>query len=121
MTTRLSPQAFDDLVEFLADIEHARWSHWQLYMHGKCARLPDGSLTVPADLAQRWERQATTPYAQLSESEKRSDREQVHHYLFAVMEAFGIVPPEGAKPAEGRSSSKKTAANEHGVTGKQTV
>jgi hypothetical protein len=64
-------------VEALADIEHARWAKWQAYLHGRCTRNADGSLTIPVDLVARWERQIATPYAELTEREKDSDREQV--------------------------------------------
>lgn len=69
------------LVEELASIEHERWAHWQQYLHEKGVRQPDGSLILPAELVIRWEFQMTTPYAELSEAEKQSDREQVHRYL----------------------------------------
>jgi hypothetical protein len=65
------------VVEELACAEHARWAKWQAHLHGRCIRNPDGSLTIPADLVARWERQIATPYAELTEREKDSDREQV--------------------------------------------
>lgn len=71
----------DALIEELAAIEHARWAHWQRYMHDQCDRLSDGRLVIPAELVQRWETQIETPYDQLSEREKRSDREQVDKVL----------------------------------------
>lgn len=77
------------LMEKLADIEHERWSHWQRYMHGKGARQPDGSLILPPDLVAQWDRQLSTPYAELSEHEKESDREQVRKYLPVIMKAIG--------------------------------
>lgn len=64
-------------IEMLADIEHQRWAHWQAYLHSKCERQSDGSLVIPADLVQRWERQIETPYAELTAIEKKSDQEQV--------------------------------------------
>lgn len=72
------------VVEELAAIEHERWSHWQRYLHSRCSAAPDGSLTIPAELAQEWTRQLQTPYAGLSEAEKDSDREQVARYLPVV-------------------------------------
>lgn len=69
------------LIEELAAIEHERWSHWQKYLHEKCKKNEDGSLTIPADLVSRWTKQANTDYFELSESEKNSDREQVLLYM----------------------------------------
>ena len=69
------------LVEQLAAIEHERWSHWQRYVHSKCIPQSDGSLTIPAALVARWEKQILTKYADLEEQEKESDREQVRKYL----------------------------------------
>lgn len=69
------------LLERLAAIEHERWSHWQQYLHSKSKRNADGSLTIPADLVSRWERLMRTPYAELAEDERESDRDQVRRYL----------------------------------------
>lgn len=82
----------DELFEQLAAIEHERWADWQKYMHGRCVKNPDGSLTIPADLVERWERQIVTPYEQLTEAEKASDREQVHRYWHLVRSAKVIEP-----------------------------
>lgn len=70
-----------ELLEKLAAIEHERWAHWQQYVHGHCESTSDGSLIIPATLAQRWQTQIDTRYADLSETEKDSDREQVRRYL----------------------------------------
>lgn len=71
----------DELVEKLAEIEHARWADWQRWVHDRCVANEDGSLTIPAGNVARWERQIATPYADLSEPEKQSDRDQVARYL----------------------------------------
>ena len=76
------------VVEQLADIEHERWAHWQQYVHDQCERQDDGSLVIPADLAERWQVQIETRYAELSEREKDSDREQVRRYLPYVLDAL---------------------------------
>ncbi|GAA2552397.1 hypothetical protein GCM10010435_23370 [Winogradskya consettensis] len=78
-----------DVVEILAAMEHERWSHWQRYLHSRCARTADGSLVIPAELVARWERQIATPYADLTEPEKDSDREQVMRYLPIIEAAWG--------------------------------
>lgn len=77
----MPPQFPSDLLEQLAAIEHERWSHWQRYMHEKARRNDDGSLTLPAALVSRWERLMHTPYSQLTDEERESDREQVRRYL----------------------------------------
>ncbi len=78
-----------ELFENLARIEHERWSDWQKYMHSKgkkvVSSLPSfsistGDLIIPSVLVEQWERQIATPYSELSEKEKDSDREQVNRY-----------------------------------------
>jgi hypothetical protein len=73
--------ALESIFERLAHIEHERWSHWQRYVHGQSIRQADGSLLIPSDLVERWERQISTSYADLSDQEKNGDREQVRKYL----------------------------------------
>jgi hypothetical protein len=80
--------ALEAVLEQLATIEHERWAHWQRYMHGKAAKRPDGSLVIPADLVVRWEKQIATPYVELSDAEKESDRDQVRKYLPVITEAL---------------------------------
>lgn len=72
---------YDKFREHLAAIEHERWADWQRYLHSRCTGSADGSLTIPAELVSWWERQIATPYEELSEPEKQSDREQVDRYL----------------------------------------
>jgi hypothetical protein len=85
-----------DMIEVLASIEHDRWSMWQKYLHGKCERRDDGSLVIPSGLAARWERQAETPYSELSDQEKESDRVQVYDYWSYVRAFF---ESRGADPS----------------------
>lgn len=81
-------QILDDLVDELASIEHERWAHWQRYMHEKAIRQKDGSLLIPHDLVDKWERQISTPFDKLSDDEKDSDREQVAKYLPVIKAAL---------------------------------
>jgi hypothetical protein len=89
---QISQGTLDNLMETLAGVEHERWSHWQQYMHSKCERKSDGSLVIPAELVAQWERQIVTPYDDLSESEKQSDRDQVRRYLPIILKALGMAP-----------------------------
>jgi hypothetical protein len=77
------------LINELAAVEHERWSHWQRYMHSKGVRQADGSLILPSELVDRWERQAVTDYHSLPETEQESDREQVNRYLPIIAAALG--------------------------------
>ncbi len=53
------------LREQLADLEHEQWAHWTKYFLEN----------LNEDNRLRWGKQAITPYYQLSEKEKDSDRE----------------------------------------------
>ncbi|MFT9113838.1 MAG: hypothetical protein ABF443_06970 [Acetobacter malorum] len=71
-------------IDTLAAVEHQRWAHWQRYMHNQGIKLEDGALLLPADLVKRWERQMDTPFEELSEDEKDSDRDQVRQYISVI-------------------------------------
>lgn len=88
MTTEEAKQILNQLVERLAAIEHERWSHWQSYLHSCGTLQPSGSLLLPADLVAHWAEQMNTEYQALSDSEKESDRVQVHRYLPIIATAF---------------------------------
>lgn len=89
---RLSRLRDGDIIDALAAIEHERWAHWQRYLHTQCEPGPDGSLTIPAGLVRRWTDQMNTSYANLSEAEKESDREQVEQYLPIIEQAISQEP-----------------------------
>lgn len=72
-----------ELREKLAALEHDRWSRWEKYratvaggMHSSGDETHEG----------RWLRQSTTPYADLTEAEKESDRAEADRTL-TVLEA----------------------------------
>jgi len=70
----------NDVRELLAALEHEQWSHWTRYMlDSLAAQLGANGLPLEAFEAlpsvERWRRQIRTPYADLSEQEKESDRE----------------------------------------------
>jgi hypothetical protein len=75
----------DVLIEQLADAEHASWARWMEYLFSKCevhGLIQDtGKLCIPAGLVTHWKRQVQTPYADLSDREKQSDREAVARIL----------------------------------------
>ena len=74
-----------ELIEKLADIEHQRWSDW----HKHCRKN-----WTPENIA-RWDRQAETPYGQLSINEQDSDKREVNRYLPTVIEYLNPPRPAG--------------------------
>lgn len=80
-----SSKQYKELIEKLAAIEHERWAHWQSYLHSKCLKNDNGSLTIPAELVERWNKQIDTGYEELTEDEKESDREQVQKYFYLLV------------------------------------
>lgn len=73
------------LLEVVAAKQHEIWAHWQRYLHDKCEMTEIG-LLIPPELVNRWDRQIRTAYADLSETEKESDREQARKIILAVGE-----------------------------------
>lgn len=70
------------LLEKLSSIEHGRWSKWKKYIYSKCIpSSDDGIWQIGEEWLTKWQRQIDTPYEELSEKEKDSDREQVLSYL----------------------------------------
>ena len=70
-----------ELIEQLAEREHASWAHWMEYLFSKCEMLPDGSAVIPGEYVRHWQRQVLVPYELLSEKEKQSYRDEVAHIL----------------------------------------
>ena len=72
----------ENLLETLAELEHQQWAHWTKYMLDRLAQLEaklDGNAPYKAyfELSQQkqdWRRQIATPYSELTEKEKDSDR-----------------------------------------------
>ena len=88
------PKVDEELFEKLSEIEHQRWADWQKYVHNKGTKNDDGSITLPSHLVIQWERQINTPYAELSEREKESDREQVKRYFHLIEQGKPSVTKE---------------------------
>lgn len=69
------------LREYLAAIQHEIWINWMKYLFSVCMPKEDGSYTIPAEKVKHWKRQINTPYQNLTEKEKESDREQADKIL----------------------------------------
>lgn len=68
-----------EFIEAGAALEHDRWARWQKWCH-KILRENCPSPELEKVL-ERWDRQINTPYAELSEQEKESDRKETRNYL----------------------------------------
>jgi len=75
------------LREKLAEYAHAAWSGWMKYMFSKSTKNAGGSMTIPAWLVERWTRQMNTPYTELPEGEKKSDRNEAD-IIIGIMKAI---------------------------------
>jgi hypothetical protein len=78
---REAPQT-EELREQLAALAHEQWSGWMRYLFEKCYSDHHGmAVVMPRESADRWRRQMNTPYAQLPEAEKDSDRKEADRVL----------------------------------------
>lgn len=68
-------------IEHGAAIAHEQWSGWMKYLFEKSTQNADGTVTIPKWAVDRWTRQMNTPYVELPESEKESDRIEARKYL----------------------------------------
>ena len=76
-------------LEKVAALCHDQWSGWMRYLFSKCdleissvlSALENGAVIMPKWAAERWSRQMKTPYAELSEDEKESDRNEARKFL----------------------------------------
>lgn len=67
----------NDLLEKLAALEHEQWVGWTEWMMEKWDETHSSGETYQA----RWRRQLATPYEDLSEAEKESDRIEARKVL----------------------------------------
>ena len=73
-----------ETIEELADLEHDSWARWMKYLFSVSKKNEDGSVTIPKDKVERWERQMNTDYNDLSNKEKESDRKEVRKFIKVV-------------------------------------
>lgn len=75
------PVADDSLLrEKLAELAHNQWAGWMEYLFFKSKQV-DGCVIIPAWANERWRKQVATRYADLSEEEKDSDRNEADKFL----------------------------------------
>jgi len=79
------------LREALSDVLHDIWTSWMQYLFEKCPVNEDGTATISAWAVENWNRQIRTSYAELTEKEKDSDREQADKIIAALKDMFEVV------------------------------
>lgn len=90
-----------DAREQLAEYAHEAWSDWMKYLFEKSWLNPEtGRVEIPPVLVQRWKRQMNTPYAELPESEKESDRVEADRMLAIVGAALRTAQSQLAQERE---------------------
>ena len=70
--------------EQLAQLAHEQWSGWIKHMFRQCEPTKNNELVIPRWAAERWTRQSETPYCELSEKEKDSDRAEADKFLVII-------------------------------------
>lgn len=73
--------------EEMALLAHDQWSGWMRYLFGKSHFNDDGTVTIPLWAVERWQRQMNTDYANLSETEKDSDRQEADRMITRFLKA----------------------------------
>ena len=70
--------------EKIAGAIHKIWSEWIHHLFSLSRNNTNGSVTIPRKLVNRWQRQMTTEYKDLTEVEKDSDREEAQKILTII-------------------------------------
>ncbi len=70
--------------ERLAQFAHSQWSRWMKHLFSKGTLNKDGSWTMPKWAVDRWMLQMHTPYNDLSNQEKDSDRKEADGMLEVI-------------------------------------
>jgi len=78
----------NELIEALASYAHEAWSGWMRYLFEKSTENDDGTVTIPRWAVERWRRQMNTAYADLPESEKKSDRDEAQKIIKVLIEVL---------------------------------
>jgi len=64
-------------IDKMADIQHAIWAKWMVWMFEQGIFQSDSTWIMPQDKVERWARQMDTEYRVLSEKEQQSDRDVI--------------------------------------------
>jgi hypothetical protein len=71
----------NNLKEIVANLVHKIWARWMIYLFEQCYINKKGDYCIPLGFVSRWKKQINTPYKDLSEPEKESDRRIAKEYI----------------------------------------
>jgi hypothetical protein len=71
----------NNLKEIVANLVHKIWARWMIYLFDQCYINKKGDYCIPLEFVSRWKKQIHTPYKDLSEPEKESDRRIAKEYI----------------------------------------
>lgn len=84
--------------EEFATFAHSQWSEWMKYLFSNCENMTGNydkenreivlTATIPSWACERWSKQMQTEYKDLSEEEKKSDREEAAKMIQFILSRF---------------------------------
>jgi len=72
--------------QLLANYAHESWSGWMKYLFSKSLKNDEGQVLIPKELVERWERQISTPYGDLTRAEQKSDLQEADKIINIILE-----------------------------------
>ena len=71
----------EEIIDNFANAQHEIWSHWMKYLFTQGWEQPDGTFKIKSIQVEKWKKQMTTSFVELSEEEKESDRNVIKEFL----------------------------------------
>lgn len=99
----------ETLLEVIADEQTPIWAHWMRYLFSVCSQADDGSMFIPKEKVDRWQRQMWTPYTDLTDAEKIRPAPGIEGNARIEEHPFGIVSFHHTR----RGSRKRTPRSAH--------
>jgi hypothetical protein len=101
-------------MEVFAEIAHEIWSHWMKYQKTKGYWREVGFLLAHDDM-RRWERQMNTLYSNLTEEEKKSDREIAKDIIQSILNKHNLSVEDKIGATNDYPEGKMTGDDEGGL------
>ena len=79
----------EELISVLEYTEYMRRNRWSQYMLSLC-QINDSKYIIPPEKANLWGAEMRTPYAELNENQKESDRREVNNILLEIQKYINM-------------------------------